>query len=60
MRHWLSQSGLVTLVLLGTVVSVAAGGPPAVAVPEISATSISAALAILAGGALTIRARRRK
>ena len=60
MRHWLLQSGLVTLILLGAVATVAAGGPPAVAVPEISPTSLSAALAIVAGGALVIRARRGK
>ena len=58
MRTSGSLASLTALVLLGTVSNVAAGTP--VAVPEISPASLSAGLAILAGGALMLRARRRK
>ena len=58
MRNSVSLAALAALVLLGTVSHVAAGVPAAV--PEISPASISAGLAILAGGALMLRARRRK
>jgi LPXTG-motif cell wall-anchored protein len=58
MRNAVSLASLTALVLLGTVSHVAAG--TTVAVPEISPASLSAGLAILAGGALMLRARRRK
>ncbi len=58
MRQWMSHAALVGLVLLVTAGSAAAGEPPPVAVPEISPTSISAGLGILAGGVLMLRARR--
>ena len=58
MRNLVSLAALTALVLLGTVSHVAAGVPTVV--PEISPVSISAGLAVLAGGALMIRARRRK
>jgi hypothetical protein len=58
MRHWMFHATLVAVILLGMVSNAAAGDPTAVAVPEISPTSISAGLAILAGGVLMFRARR--
>ena len=60
MRQWLFQAGMVGLVWLGTVSNVAAGKDIPIAVPEISPTSLSAGLAILAGGVLMLRARRCK
>jgi hypothetical protein len=57
MRNSASLTALTALVLLGTVSHVAASVPAVV--PEISPASISAGLAILAGGALMLRARRR-
>ena len=56
MRQWLFHAGIVGLVLLGTVSNAAAGSP--ITVPEISPASISAGLAMLAGGVLMLRARR--
>ena len=58
MRRFMFRAGLVGLVLLAMVGSAAAGEPNPIAVPEISPTSISAGLAILAGGVLMFRARR--
>ena len=49
---------LVTLALAAAVTDAIAGGP--IAVPEISPASLSAGLALLAGGVLLVRARRRK
>ena len=58
MRRFVFQAGLVGLVFLASVGSAAAGDPNPVAVPEISPTSLSAGLAVLAGGVLMFRARR--
>jgi LPXTG-motif cell wall-anchored protein len=58
MRNLVSLAALTAVVLLGTAGHVAAGAPTVV--PEISPASISAGLAMLAGGALLLRARRRK
>jgi LPXTG-motif cell wall-anchored protein len=60
MRNWSVRVGVAAVAVLSTATIAFAGGPPAVAVPEISPTSISAGLAILGGGVLMFRARRKK
>jgi hypothetical protein len=59
MRQWISLASLAALVLLGIVNNAAASVAAPVAVPEIGPASISAGVAILAGGVLMLRARRR-
>jgi hypothetical protein len=51
---------LVALMLTAAVTDAFAGGPLPTPVPEISPTSISAGLALLAGGVLLVRSRLRR
>jgi hypothetical protein len=60
MRNWSVRVGLAALTLLITATVASAGAPAPAIVPEISPTSISAGLAVLAGGILMVRARMKK
>jgi hypothetical protein len=52
MRFWSVRAGMAAIALLSTATVALAGNPNPVVVPEISPTSISAGLAVLAGGVL--------
>jgi hypothetical protein len=60
MRFWSVRAGMAAIALLSTATVALAGNPNPVVVPEISPTSISAGLAVLAGGVLMVRARMKK
>jgi LPXTG-motif cell wall-anchored protein len=51
---------LTTLIFLAGTATVALAGPTAAPVPEIDANSVAAAVALVSGGLLVLRGRRKK